>query len=204
MEWEWRDVAAKVGEWAPAIGAALAPVTGGSSLLIGGAVGAITKALGLSPNAKPEEVLNSLNMDPEARLKAQIAENEFLLKKREQEIGFQLKQREQTIDELKSRLADVQSARGRQTEGEKATGSRDVNLYFLAWLMVFVFFTLTGMLLYFSYNGKAVTDSTGVLFMLLGSLSAAFGGVIQYFFGSSAGSAAKSATIESLVDKKGN
>jgi len=188
----WQEVAAKVGEWAPAIGAVLAPATGGTSVLIGGAVGALTKALGLSPDAKPEDILNAFNTDPEARLKAQIAEN-----------GFLLAQRGQDIEELKAHLQDVQDARRRQTEGEKTTGKRDINQYALAWLLVLGFFALTGLLLYFSYNGKPVVDSTGVLFMLLGALSAAFGGVIQYFFGSSAGSAAKSATINSMAEKKG-
>ena len=80
---DWKDIAGKVGEWAPAIGAALAPATGGTSLLLGGAVSALTKYLGLSPDAKPEEVLTAINVDPDARQKAQNAENEFILKKRD-------------------------------------------------------------------------------------------------------------------------
>jgi hypothetical protein len=185
---EWKDIGATIGKIAPIIGGA---VGGPVGLAAGGALSLVLKAFGLSDDATPEQVKQVIESDPDASLKLMVAENEYRLKLREQE-----------IDELRIILADVQSARTRQTDSEKATGKRDINLYVLAWFLVFVFFTLTGMLLYFSYNGKAITDQTGVLFMLLGTLSAAFGGVIQYFFGSSSGSAIKSEQMSEMKDKK--
>lgn len=60
--------------------------------------------------------------------------------------------------------------------------------YVLATVIVIGFFSLLGLLLFQPLQ----PDSSGVIFMLFGSLAAAFGGVVQYFFGSSQGSADKS------------
>lgn len=157
-----------------------------------GAAGVLARTFGLGGDAKPEDVLKAITSDPEIALKARMADQAYSLELRKQE-----------IEELKARLADVQSARGRQIESEKLTGKRDINLYALAWLIVGGFFLLTGGLLYFSYQGKPIVDSSGVLFMLLGTLATGFGMVLQYFFGSSKGSADKSQELASIAAKKG-
>jgi len=105
----------------------------------------------------------------------------------------------QDLEAMKARLADVQSARTRQVESEKAIGRRDTNLYTLAWCIIVGFFGLMAILLFV----KIPDDSTGVIFMLFGSLSAAFGGVVSYFFGSSKGSADKSQELATIAAKKG-
>lgn len=182
---DWKDTVAKVTNAAPLIGSLFGPLGAG----IGGVVKLVASALGVEPS--------------EEAIAAEIAQNpEALLKLKELEAAHRIELEKLVLEAERIRLADVQDARRRQTDSEKSTGKRDINLYVLAWSLVMIFFALTGMLLYFSYNGKPVSDSTGVLFMLLGTLSAAFGGVIQYFFGSSAGSTAKSATITSLMEKK--
>lgn len=180
---DWKDVGKAIGSWAPVLGAVLAPVTGGVSVGIGAAVGALTKTLGVSPDAKPEEVMEMLTTDPEVRLKILVAEQEF-----------KLKQREQEIEEFKASLQDIQSARQRQVESEKATGKRDYNLYILAWTIVVGFFVLLTTLM------KVVLppDQNGVIFMLFGALSTGFGQVLQYFFGSSKGSADKMEQMSQL------
>lgn len=183
---DWKDTIARVTNAAPMIGG----LFGAPGMAIGGLVKLVASALGVEPSA--EAIAAEIQQNPEA-----------LLKLKDLEATHRIDLGKLSLEAERIRLADIQDARRRQTEGEKNTGKRDVNLYFLAWLLVLGFFLLTGFLLYFSYNGKPVTDSTGVLFMLLGTLSAAFGGVIQYFFGSSAGSTAKSATINSLAEKKG-
>lgn len=142
-----------------------------------GAVGALGRAFGLGDSAKPEEVLSAISADPEIRLKAMIAENDFKVKMKQAE-----------LDETKAYLEDVQSARLRQSQVEKVTGRRDTNLYMLAWTIIFGFFGLMCILLFV----KIPEDSTGVIFMLFGALSASFGAVVSYFFGSSKGSADKS------------
>ena len=96
---DWKDVALAVGKIAPALGAVLAPATGGISLAIGAGIGAITTAFGLPSDAKPEDILAAVTTDPEARLKLLVAENDF-----------KSKQRDQELEEMKAILEDVQSA----------------------------------------------------------------------------------------------
>jgi len=90
-------------------------------------------------------------------------------------------------EELRLRLTDIQNARNTNADETKATGKRNINLYALAWILVFGFFVLLAILLFV----KLPEDSSGVIYMLFGSLSAAFGAVINYFFGSSKSSVDK-------------
>ena len=73
---------------------------------------------------------------------------------------------------------------------EKIDGNK-LAMYILAVIIVVGFFTLLVFLILYPLQ----KDSTGVIFMLFGALSAAFGAVVQYFFGSSSGSAAKTDII---------
>jgi uncharacterized membrane-anchored protein len=66
-----------------------------------------------------------------------------------------------------------------------------VAMYLLATIIVVGFFILLIFLILYPLQ----KDSTGVIFMLFGALSAAFGAVVQYFFGSSKGSADKTEII---------
>lgn len=186
-----RSIFQKIGDavtdFAPGIATVLAATGVGAPVAAAvGAVGALGRAFGLGSSAKPEDVLTAISADPEIRLKAMVADNDFKAKMRDLE-----------IQELKTYIEDVQSARTRQVETEKATGRRDTNLYVLAWTIIGGFFGLMAVLLFV----KIPEDSTGVIFMLFGSLSAAFGGVVSYFFGSSKGSADKSAELSSIAAK---
>jgi len=190
---EEKSIFQKIGDavvdFAPGIATVLA-ATGIGAPIAGavGAVGALGRAFGLGSSAKPEEVLTAISADPEIRLKAMIAENDH-----KAEMG------RQELEAMKAQLADVQSARSRQVESERVTGRRDMNLYVLAWTIIGGFFLLMAILLFV----KIPEDSTGVIFMLFGSLSAAFGGVVSYFFGSSKGSADKSMELANIAAKKG-
>lgn len=184
MGFEWEDVADAIGKYAPTAETLLATFGGAPGLVTAGAIKAITAVFGLSEDAKPDELVKAISTDPQASLKLALAEQDF-----------KLKMRDQDIEEFKVQLADIQNARARQVEHEKATGKSDLNLYVLAWVIVVGFLSLTGLLLTFSYGGKPITDSTGVLFMLLGTMSTAFGGVIGYFFGSSKSSSEKTALL---------
>ena len=174
---EFKDIAKQVIGAAPALGAALAPFTGGASAGVGIAVKALGSVFGLGEDAKPEQIAQAIAVDPDAQLKLVVAEQNYKL---------ECKRLEGEAE--KARLADVQSARQADTEKTKATGSRDVNLYVLAWTIIAGFFFLMGILLFI----KIPEDSTGVIFMLFGALAAGFGQVLQFFFGSSKSSADKS------------
>ena len=162
-----KDIGSKIWDVAPALtGAILAP----NPVTVGLALNQIRKAIGLAPDAKEAEIDAALVANPELKLKMVVAEQDF-----------KTVMRQKDNDELVARLADTQGARVMKTEGEKATGKRDTNLYLLAWLMVVGFFTLMGVIMFV----KVPEDSTGVVFMLFGALSSSFGAVINFFFGSS-------------------
>jgi len=175
---DWKNIATKIMTFAPALAGALLGPAG--SVVTTAAVSILTSALGLSADATPEQVDALITDSPEIRVEIIKANQAFII--RQEEIA---------LERFKTAVADIQDARGNVTDQVKATGKRDPNLYFLAWLTVIGFFVLAGTLLYFSYQGKPIQDSTGVLFMLFGALVAKFGTVYDFFFGSSSGSQSK-------------
>ena len=179
-----KDIISKITSAAPLLGSLFGP--GGT--LIGTGVKLLSSALGVEPTE--QAVMAELSTNPDA-----------LLKLKEFEGNNKVELEKLAIQRAAMDFADTADARKRQVEHEKSTGKTDTNLYILAWVIIIGFFFLTGMLLYFSYQGKSIVDSTGVLFMLLGTLSTAFGLVVGYFFGSSKGSADKQSIIARLPVK---
>lgn len=185
MSFEWKDIGNAVANAAPTIGGVLGGIFGATpgaqvGSLAGNAISSLLKALGLADNSTPDQVMEALKADPQALLKLKTAEMDYQLA---------LKQKE--LDETKAFLADVQSARQREVEVVKATGKKDINQYILAWVIVGGFFALTGFLIVH----ELPKDQTGVIFMLFGALAAGFGSVMNYYFGSSKGSAEKTALL---------
>lgn len=181
---DWSDVVNTIKKVAPTAEGLLATFGGAPGMIASGAIKAITEVFGLTDKSTPDDIVKAIATDTQADLKLALAEQDF-----------QVKMRESDIEELKAQLGDVQSARQRQVEHEKITGKSDRNLYILAWTIIVVFFLLTGGLLFFSYSAKPISDSTGVLFVLMGAMATAFGSVIQYFFGSSKSSSDKTALL---------
>jgi len=182
-------------EWKEAVGsiAKVAPMLGGLLLGPAGAAGGqlinmAASALGCEPSQDAIAAVVSTNPDALLKLKQLELDNQAELH------AFSLKVMGLEVD-------DKKSARDRQVEHEKATGKSDTNLYVLAWIIIGGFFILTGLLLYFSYHGKSIEDATGVLFMLLGTLSTSFGMVVGYFFGSSTGAAQFRTMLSGQVKK---
>jgi hypothetical protein len=170
----WKDIAGTVAKAAPILGTLLGGPVGGA---VGAVIPLIATALGLTTaETTPERVNSLLLTDPTAAIK--LAELEMTHKVELEKLVLQ----RAAMD-----FADTASARQRQVDSEKATGRRDYNLYILAWTIVVGFFVLCAALM------KIVLPpgQNDVIFMLFGSLSTSFGAVIQYFFGSSHGSAEK-------------
>ena len=172
----WKTVGDGIVQYAPTLGALLAPATGGISAAVGGGIAILGKIFGLGPSPNPDALKEAIAADPQAALKLSLAEQQF-----------QLEMYKAETERIDGQLKDVQSARTRQIEHEKVTGEADTNLYVLAWVIIIGFFLLTGILLYFSFQGREVSDGSGTLFMLLGTMATCFGMVIGYFFGSSSG-----------------
>ena len=107
------------------------------------------------------------------------------MKKLEQDHAVTLQQIQ--LEEARLEVQDRTAARQRETAITQATGKRDVNMVVLGWTLVLGFFAVLGVLLF-----KGVPEGgVDIIFMMFGTLQAAFTAVIAYHFGSSAGSKAK-------------
>jgi len=174
----WNRVKDLIGGAAPLVGT----LVGGPA---GGAVGTLlSSALGVEDT--PEAIETELRGNPEA-----------LVKVRELELTHKTKFEELALENTRAHLADRQDARVAEIERMKA-GASNRFMYTLAVLVTAGFFLLCGVLM---FKTSAIPEgSREVAFVLFGTLSTAFGGVMQYFFGSSKGSSEKT----SLLANKGN
>jgi hypothetical protein len=167
---DWKETLSKITSAAPMVGS----LFGAPGLAVGSIVKLVASVLGVAPDQ--DAIAAEVQANPEAILKLKELEN-----------SHQIELQKLVIEAERVRLADVADARGREKAVTEKTGKADMNLYILSWVMVGGFFSLVGLLIF----RPLPPDSSGVVMMLFGSLSAAFGAGIQYFFGSSAGSAAK-------------
>jgi hypothetical protein len=154
-------------DWLKQIAPTVATALGGP--LAGMAVSAISKAIGVDPD-KVEDLISSNKLTSDQIAQIKIAEIE--LQKQAQELGLNFE---------KLAVDDRKSAR----EMQAATRSWVPPL--LAASVTVGFFAILGGMM---FGKMSVADNTA-LTMMLGSLGTAWTGIIAYYFGSSAGSQAK-------------
>jgi plasmid maintenance system antidote protein VapI len=153
-------------EWLKQIAPTIATALGGP--LAGMAVSAISKAIGVDEDKVSDLIKdNKLTADQIAQVK--VAEIE--LQKQAQELGLNF---------AKLEVDDRKSAR------EMQATTRSIVPPVLAGLVTLGFFGILIMMLL----GKVDSNNPAIL-MMLGSLGTAWTGIIAYYFGSSAGSQAK-------------
>jgi hypothetical protein len=153
-------------DWLKQIAPTIATAMGGP--LAGMAVSAISKAIGVDPD-KVGDLISNNKLSAEQIAQVKIAEIE--LQKQAQELGLNFEKLE---------VEDRKSARDMQAT------TRSIVPPALAAIITVGFFGILGMMLF----GK-VDGSNPTILMMLGSLSTAWTGIIAYYFGSSAGSQAK-------------
>ena len=164
---DWRDLASTVGKAAPILGTLL----GGPA---GAAVGSIiASALGTGNTA--EDVSAAMQADPAA-----------MVKLREVEAAKTVRLQELAADMAKHDLSTAAADRASAREREAKTGDTFTPRT-LALLVTAGFFGVLGWLL---VEGKPQAGGDALLVML-GSLGTAWTAIISYYYGSSAGSAAK-------------
>jgi len=169
------------GEKAKQIIGTVAPMLG---TLLGGPLG------GLAGNALAEALGTN---DPKAQEAAIVASNpDTLLKLKEAESGLKVKLRELDIDEEKLRFEDTADARAREIAVKDSTPR------YMAYLVTVGFFGVLG---YLVVEGKPVSGGD-VMLVMVGSLGTAWTGIVAYYFGSSAGSAAKTDALNTIAVKK--
>jgi hypothetical protein len=153
-------------DWLKQIAPTIATALGGP--LAGMAVSAISKAVGVDED-KVQDLISSNKMTPDQIAQVKLAEIE--LKRQENELGLNFESL--AVDDRKS-------AR------EMQATTRSIVPPVLAAIVTLGFFGIMVMMLL----GKVDSNNPAIL-MMLGSLGTAWTGIIAYYFGSSAGSQAK-------------
>jgi hypothetical protein len=132
------------------------------------AVSAISKAIGVDPD-KVGDLISNNKLSAEQIAQVKIAEIE--LQKQAQELGLNFEKLE--VEDRKS-ARDMQAAT-RSMMPPLLAGAVTVGFFAIMTLMFF----------------NKLDDSNPAILMMLGSLGTAWTGIIAYYFGSSAGSQAK-------------
>lgn len=166
----WKDVAEVVAKHAPAIGGAIGGPVGA---IAGAAASLLAQALGVE--SSPEAVLSALK-DPA-----------LVLKLREIEASERAKFLEFESVQLQAQVRNLESARSREVELAKAGHGAAWGTSIVAVLVTVGFFVMLGVVLWSRSEG---VQSEAAL-LLLGTLAAGFGAVINYYLGSSVGSKQK-------------
>jgi len=166
----WKDVAEVVAKYAPTVGGAIGGPIG---TLAGAAASLLAKALGVE--AEPEAVMAALK-DPTV-----------LVRLREIEAAERQRYLELQTAQLQAEIDNVKSARGREVELAKAGHGAAWGTSIVAVLVTVGFFVMLGIVLWSRSEG---VQSEAAL-LLLGTLAAGFGAVINYYLGSSVGSKQK-------------
>lgn len=145
---------------------------------------------GVAVNALSQAVLGKSD-GTEEELAAVVATGnpDILLKLKEAENSFTTRMRELDIEVDKVNAGDRDSARKR----EAAVGDKTARN--LAYLYTLGYFTVLGLV---AKLGIPI-EAKDVFNALIGILSAAQIGIVQYYFGSSAGSAAKNSMFDKLI-----
>lgn len=165
----WADVGKAVAKVAPILGGVL----GGPVGAIAGAAGAlISSALGV--DADPEAITKAL-ADPETLVKLKQIESD----ERQRLLEWQTAQ-------LNAELENVKSAREREVALAQAGHGASWATSIVSCIVTIGFFVMLYLVI---SGGKAELGDAGL--MLLGTLATGFGAVINYYLGSSLGSASK-------------
>ena len=163
-------------DWLKQIAPTIATALGGP--LAGMAVSAISKAVGVDEDKVQDMISsNKLNADQVAQLK--MAEIE--LAKQAQELGLNFE---------KLAVEDRKSAR------EMQATTRSWMPPILAGAVTIGFFVIMGLMFF-----NKVDSNNPAILMMLGSLGTAWTGIIAYYFGSSAGSQAKTDLLTKATGK---
>jgi len=153
-------------DWLKQIAPTIATALGGP--LAGMAVSAISKAVGVEPD-QVQDMISNNKLSAEQIAQIKIAEVE--LEKQAQELGLNF---------AKLEVEDRKSAR------EMQATTRSLMPPILAGAVTIGFFVIMGLMFF-----NKVDSNNPAILMMLGSLGTAWTGIIAYYFGSSAGSQAK-------------
>lgn len=195
-----KDVGAFVGKYAPMLGLALSsPV---------GAVAAIGSALadifGASPS-DPSDLLKKMQADPELQLKLVQFEQQHDLQCKQIIAATYARELQHEETQYSTEVADRIDARHKEEESLKS-GDKNYRMNILAYCVMGGFFASLAFFFYLLNTGKsldvAILTQVVTFVTLLGSK---LNSIIDYDFGSSAGSKKKDDSITNMTSKlRGN
>lgn len=154
-------------------------------------VGAVFGAPGIAVGTAIRSILNMSDTSTDDEVKAALATPEGQEKVRLAEIAYRASVLEADTKKYEIDIKDKDSARQREIQIKDKTPA------ILSALITIGFFGVLGWML-----AKGLPDSgKDAMLIMLGALSAAWTGVISYYFGSSSGSRDKDATIYNMGKK---
>ena len=194
---DWKSIAGTVAPYAPTIGRVLGAGFGPVGATIGGIAGdALASIFGTEPT--PDAVGKAIAQDPDAASKLQQLEAE-----RGQEI---LAQAQVKIEELKQQTEQFR-IQADDTQNARAAGtqffSMAVGVAALSTVYTIAFFVILAVVI----ANTDIIKENPILLLLLGTLTAGQQQIVNYFFGSSAGSknnADRFADLASTIAQKPN
>ena len=175
---DWKKVLGTVAPW---IGAA---ATGGVPALIGMAAAQLGSAFGKDVEGSVEAIAQAVRgATPEQMLALKQADNEFAMTM--QRLGFE------NIQALEKIAAD-----DRASARQMHMAVRDLSTPILSYMVVLAFFTTVYILL--TQTVEIQTEMRDVVMVLIGTLATSFTQVLNFRFGTSAGSKEKTDIIKRL------
>ncbi len=158
--------------------------------LFSGGAGSVVDSVG--------KVLDSVVTTKEEKMQL---ENEL----RKSEIQFQLDFKKLSNDEQKMYLDDVEGARQRDAQVQTSEHATKLGKNVASFLALGTTILTLGLFFILIFSTQAIEhDKKDIILYVLGVLSAILTQIYSFYFGSSAGSAAKSQTIANMKDKQTN
>jgi len=150
--------------------------------LAGMATRAISEALLGKPDGTEDELIEAgKNVTPEQLLALKQAEQDFVVRMRELDVD---------LERISNQ--DRDSARNREIQ------LKDITPKVLAAIITLGYF---GVLFWMLNHGLPNNGGSEAMLVMLGTLGTAWGGVVAYYFGSSAGSRDKNDTISKMMKR---
>jgi hypothetical protein len=193
---DWRDIAGKLAQaGAPIIGGALGGPIGG---LIGSAIGnVVADALGVEPT--PEAVDKAIATTPPEVLVAKLSAAEAEAQAKWPALAEMVKaQEEGRTERFKTGAKDNADARDMQVELVK-TGSPIQWAPMIVSIIILAGYFAVLYLLFTRPFAKLDDNFKDILIFMLGALQVGVGQVVNYWLGSSAGSAAKDSAMRDIT-----
>ena len=137
----------------------LGSIVSSSDPLAGFIISIIAKTFGANKD-NMDDIVDKMTLDPEYKLKLKIIEYNHM------------------DDITKSSIQNDENARDREIKFIQATGKKDVMMHLIAFIIIAGFFSICFSFIFFDLD----KNQSNILNIMLGTMIAAFGHVIKYYF----------------------